>query len=102
MGLMKFGVGGNGSKNMAVMDYQPLPTTPPFIYTKFESELIRIQSEIPSTNQPMSNKHFDDTKEERKYFTNHQLMCKWDDHHTNTNTNTNTNNDDKEDNNDDD
>merc|ERR1719162_1414411 len=96
MGLMKFGVGGKGSvgtiKNMAVMDCQPLPTTPPFIRSSFEAELRRIQSEIPTMNRPMSNTHFKKKKnpkwedgestsedDDRKYFSTVPLIGKWDD-----------------------
>jgi hypothetical protein len=40
-------------------------------------------------NSPMSKKHFDDTKEERKYFTDYPLISKWTD-----NDNDNDNDDD--------
>jgi len=82
------GNGGNGSnsitKNMAFMDYQPilLPTssslsTSDNVNNKYKSELVRIRSEIPSMNTPISHKHFD-SEEERKYFTDCPLICKWD------------------------
>merc|ERR1719272_763189 len=80
--------GSNGSnsitKNMAFMDYQPilLPTssslsTSDNVNNKYISELLRIRSEIPSMNTPISHKHFD-SEEERKYFTDCPLICKWD------------------------
>ena len=80
--------GSNGSnsitKNMAFMDYQPilLPTSSSLSTSdnndnKYRSELLRIQSEIPSMNTPISHKHFD-SEEERKYFTDCPLICKWD------------------------
>jgi hypothetical protein len=84
--------GGNGSngsnsitKNMAFMDYQPI-LVPASLSTsdndnnvnnKYKSELLRIRSEIPSMNTPISHKHFD-SEEERKYFTDCPLICKWD------------------------
>eukprot|EP00751_Fragilariopsis_kerguelensis_P050785 CAMPEP_0171032570 /NCGR_PEP_ID=MMETSP0736-20130129/38403_1 /TAXON_ID=186038 /ORGANISM="Fragilariopsis kerguelensis, Strain L26-C5" /LENGTH=492 /DNA_ID=CAMNT_0011475215 /DNA_START=136 /DNA_END=1614 /DNA_ORIENTATION=+ len=85
MGLMKFGIGGNNTKNMAVLDYQPLPTTPPALRTTFETELQRLRTDFPSMTQPMSTKHFESNEEERKYFTNYQLIGKWDDHNANDN-----------------
>merc|ERR1740130_2462260 len=87
--------GGSNSitKNMAFMDYQPilLPTSSSSLSTsdndnkvnnKYISELLRILSEIPSMNTPISHKHFD-SEEERKYFTDYPLICKWD---SNSNT----------------
>jgi len=85
MGLMKFGIGGNNTKNMAVLDYQPLPTTPPALRSTFETELQRLRTDFPSMTQPMSTKHFESNEEERKYFTNYQLIGKWDDHNANDN-----------------
>ena len=96
MAYMQFGSNGgsNGNggsnagsnsitKNMAFMDYQPilLPTSSSLPTSdddnKYKSELLRIRSEIPSMNTPISHKHFD-SEEERKYFTDCPLICKWD------------------------
>merc|ERR1712224_361141 len=73
MGLMRFG----GVKHMAIMDYQPLPNDAPQIQDLYESELIRIREEIPSMCQPMSRRHFDDSSEERKYFSDVALKGNW-------------------------
>ena len=79
MAYMQFGSSSSGSKsnikNMAFMDYQPLLSTNN--NDKYELELLRIRSEIPLMNSPISHKHFDSI-EERKYFTDYPLICKWD------------------------
>merc|ERR1712153_280836 len=86
MGMMKFG----NKKNMAVLDYQPLPTSSDDIRDRFESELKRIRTEYPTMTQPMSNKHFD-SYEERKYFTEIPLITKWDDGQDSKNVDNNVN-----------
>jgi len=75
MGMMKFG----NKNNMAVLDYQPLPTTSPAVRTQFETELRRIRNTYPTMTHPMSQNHFE-AGEERQYFTDIPLMTKWEDH----------------------
>jgi len=72
MGLMKMG----GSRNLAILDYQPLPPTDETeetINETYTSELLRLRQEVPSMSQPMSKRHFD-SNEERKYFTESPLL----------------------------
>lgn len=72
MGIMKMG----GSKNLAILDYQPLPPTDEKeakINDAYTAELLKLRKEIPSMSQPMTHRHFD-SNEERKYFTEFPLL----------------------------
>jgi len=72
MGLMKMG----GVKNLAILDYQPLPPTGDQGFTindTYTSELLKLRAETPSMSQTMSARHFD-TNDERKYFTEFPLL----------------------------
>lgn len=72
MGIMKMG----GSKNLAILDYQPLPPTDEKevkINDTYTAELLKLRQEIPSFSQPMTRRHFD-SSEERKYFTEFPLL----------------------------
>lgn len=80
MGIMKMGP--DLKRNLAILDYQPLP--PPTINgeedeearsinERYKCELQKLRQDFPSMNQPMTHQHFD-SNEERKYFTDIPLL----------------------------
>jgi len=81
MGLMRMGE----CRNLAILDYQPLPavatatasaTEGPSqleINELYTSELLKLRDSMPSMSQPMTRRHFD-SSEERKYFTEFPLL----------------------------
>jgi len=72
MGIMKMG----GVRNLAILDYQPLPQTDEAeikINDAYTSELLKLRQAFPSMSQPMTHRHFD-SNEERKYFTEFPLL----------------------------
>jgi len=72
MGMMRIG----GVRNLAIMDYQPLPPsdkTETKINDAYVSALIQLRLEIPSMSSPITHKNFVKT-EDRKYFTEYLLL----------------------------
>lgn len=72
MGMMRMG----GVRNLAIMDYQPLPPsdeTETKINDAYVSALIQLRHEIPSMSSPITHKNFVKT-EDRKYFTEFPLL----------------------------
>jgi hypothetical protein len=77
MGMMQFG--GNGQRNVAILDYQPLIKKQELKdghqQEQYVSKLLQIRSNYPSLQQPMTNRHFDPN--EPKYFTANPIIGKW-------------------------
>lgn len=72
MGMMKMG----GARNLAIMDYQPLPPsdeTESKINDAYTAALLQLRQKIPSMSSPITHRNFVKT-EDRKYFTEFPLL----------------------------
>jgi len=73
MGIMKMG----GVRNLAILDYQPLPAVDESEESKindaYTNELLKLHQEFPSMGQSMTTRHFD-SNDKRKYFTEFPLL----------------------------